>query len=330
MPRLADILGQDQALTVLRRAISARKLAQAYLFSGPAGVGKVTTAVALAAALSCEQTPGEGCDDCPSCSKIARGLHPDLLLVAPDGAQIKIDQVRALEQHLGYPPHEGRYRVIVLDGADQLNIHAANALLKSVEEPRPSTLFVLVSSATHRLAPTLVSRCQRIRFAPIDAAAVLSILEREGVGDEAQQREAAALSGGSAQRALRLLEGEHLGLIQRMTAALLQAAGSSSVLPLFEAAADAGKDRLELVEVLDYLRVWLRDLLLVREGLEQGRVLNADHLQRLRDEAQLLDRHAILRRLRAVDEAQAALRGNVQPALALENLGLRMRQVSIS
>jgi DNA polymerase-3 subunit delta' len=330
MPRLADILGQDSALTVLRRAIAARKLAQAYLFSGPAGVGKVTTAVALAAALSCEQAPGEGCADCPSCSKVERGLHPDLFLIAPDGAQIKIDQVRALEQHLGYPPHEGRYRVVVLDGAEQLNVHAANALLKSVEEPRPATLFVLVSATTHRLAPTLVSRCQRIRFAPLDPSTVLSILERDGAGDAAQQREAAALSGGSAQRAMRLLEGEHLALVQQTTAALLQAASSTSVLPLFEAVAEAGKDRPALVEVLDCLRVWLRDLLLVREGIEQGRLLNADHLQRLRDEAQHVDRQAILRRLRAIDEAQAALRSNVQPALTLENLGLRMRQVSIS
>ena len=336
MPRLSDILGQPQAVDLLRRAVASSKLAQAYLFVGPEGVGKLTTALALAGALNCESAAGEGCDSCTACHKITAGSHPDVFVLVPDGQFIKIDQVRALEQHLGFPPHEGRRRVIILDGADHLNDHAANALLKSVEEPRPTTLFVLVSATTHRGAPTLVSRCQRVRFVPLSAPTIYSILERragaggeagepEGQTSPAARRSAAALAGGSARRALRLLEGEQLATIQRTVTILLRAADSPGVVDLFEAAAEAGKDRLEVAEALDVLRTWLRDLLLVREGVDDRHLINSEHLPQLRADAARLDHRAILRRLRAVDEAQVALRGNVQPALALENLALRMR-----
>jgi DNA polymerase III gamma/tau subunit len=149
--------------------------------------------------------------------------------------------------------------------------------------------------------------------------------EPEGQTSPAARRSAAALAGGSARRALRLLEGEQLATIQRTVTILLRAADSPGVVDLFEAAAEAGKDRLEVAEALDVLRTWLRDLLLVREGVDDRHLINSEHLPQLRADAARLDHRAILRRLRAVDEAQVALRGNVQPALALENLALRMR-----
>ncbi len=324
MPRLSDILGQEQAIQVLRRATSANKLAQAYLFSGPEGVGKITTALALAAALNCHDLPGEGCLACPSCLKIQQGLHPDVIQITPDGAFIKIDQVRALERYLNYPPHEGRFRVIVLDGADQLNLYAANALLKSVEEPRPFTLFVLVTPAIHRITPTLRSRCQRIRFLPLELKAVSGVVSQYSTADRAQQQTAVALSAGSAKRAILLLESEQLTAIQKTMRRLLRASRAGTARDLFETTSEAGKDRLFLAEVLDYMRVWFRDLLLMVEGLSEGRVINADQLSQLREEAAQERTRALLRRIRAIDEAQTALRGNVNPTLVLENLVLQI------
>lgn len=327
MPRLTDILGQDQATDVLRRAMESGKLAHAYLFVGPEGVGKASCATSLFAALNCESAPGEGCESCISCHKIANALHPDLLHLQPEGAFIKIGQVREVEEHLSFTPHEGRYRLVLIDGADRLNPNAANALLKSVEEPRPRTLFVLSASAGHLVTPTLVSRCQRIRFVPLSPEQVLEVVRRHSEATEEDRRAAAALAEGSPRRALKLLGGEQMATIQRTVRALLDGAGRHQVLPVFEAAAEAGRDRQLLQETLDVMRVWLRDLLLCREGLEQGRVVNSDQLAQLRQEAQRVSTPALLEQLRAVGEAQAALRGNVHPTLTLEHLVLRMRQV---
>lgn len=317
-------------MEVLRRGLAAGKLAQAYLFGGPAGVGKVCTARALAAALNCLEAPGEGCTSCPSCRKLEAGVHPDLMVLSADGAFIKIEQVRALEEHLGFPPHEGNYRVVIIDGAETLNPNAGNALLKSVEEPRPRTLFVLVSSATHRVIPTLVSRCQRVRFLPLAEAVVRRILDRGGVGDENARATAAALSGGSAARALDLLRSEQMTGIRTTLEGLLRASRRDDASSLFEAAAAAGKDRQELQGVLDYLRLWFRDQLLVAEGLEVGRLINRDLPEAARQEALALGPRALLQRLRALDETQAALRGNVNTTLALEQLVLRLRQAGVS
>jgi DNA polymerase-3 subunit delta' len=328
VPSLSEILGQEGAVETLRRALAGGKLAQAYLFVGLEGVGKATTARALCAALNCLERPGEGCDRCEACRKLAEGTHPDLMRLEPDGASIKIAEVRALEEHLVYPPHEGRHRVVLIDGADRFTDSAANALLKSVEEPRPRTLFVLATSAVHRVVPTLISRCQRVRFRPLERDAVLAILARQGSeSPEPARQAAAALAGGSAGRALKLLASEQMTTIQALVATLLSAAAGESVLPILEAAGGAGRDRMLLSEALDYLRLWLRDLLLVRESLEgEGgrRLVNAASLEQLRSEGARWSAAGLLSALRAVDETQRALRGNVHATLCLEHLGLRL------
>jgi DNA polymerase-3 subunit delta' len=293
------------------------------------GVVKATCARALAAAINCEEAAGEGCGHCTSCHKIQEGLHPDLIHVEPEGQVIVIGQVRAIETHLGYPPHEGRYRTVIIDGADKLNPSAANALLKSVEEPFSRTIFVLVAASGHLVTPTLVSRCQRIRFLPLRRVDLELLLERYSEADESARTAAAAMAEGSAGRALRLLEGDQMSAIKDLVNSLLAAVEEEAAIPLFDAASEAGRDRKVLNEALDVLRLWLRDLLLCQQGLDSGgRVVNSDKLDLLREQARRLTRPALVTRLRAVDEAQAALRGNVHPALTLENLVLRMRQTA--
>ena len=316
MPRLSDIVGQDAAVDVLRRAAAGGRLAQAYLFGGPAGVGKATTAGVLAAALNCRDAPGEGCDRCPSCDKFDKGLHPDLIRLEPDGRMIKIDQVRALEESLSFTPHEGAVRVILIDGADKLNDNAANALLKSVEEPRPGNLFALVSSSPHGVAPTLVSRCQRIRFGPLSDDDLRRVVSAQGEFGAEELEGAVAVSQGSARRALDLLSGDKIAELQRLADTLWKAANSRSRSAVFDAAATCGKERDRLEEALDLLRLRLRDELLGAEGIGPGGAV---------DPAAFPPARVSLRRLRALDEAQAALRGYVNVPLLLENLVIGMQ-----
>ena len=316
MPTFSDILGQPQAVDVLQRAAEGNRLAGAYLFAGPEGVGKATCAKVLAAALNCETAPGVGCHDpdrCSSCHKFQQDLHPDLVRLIPEKQYIKIDQVRAVEELLAFPPHEGRHRLVLIDGADRLNTNAANALLKSVEEPRPRTLFVLVTAAAHRVTPTLVSRCQRVRFVPLERDVVLSILSRqeEVDADEAQMQAAAGYCEGSAGRALRLLDGEQFATLEQMVEGLVEAARGDRAVQVFDLALEAGRDRQVITDALDLLRLRLRDALLGQTPGDDGSHLSVD---------------AILGQLQAVDEAQSAVRGNVHATLALENLVLSMRE----
>ena len=296
---LRALVGQQRAVGQLERAIASGKLAQAYLFDGPDGVGKRAAAVALAAALNCDVDP-LGCGRCESCGKVARDLHPDVIFIAADGAQIKIEQVRGVTERLVFAPNEGRTRVIVLDEAERLNPSSGNALLKSLEEPRPHTRFVLVSAAPHRLLPTIRSRCQRVRFAPLAEEQLAGLLVARGVEQEAA-REAALLADGSAGRALALLEGGRMGERRGLATRLEQAAASGSAHTVFAAAAQAGSDREEIGAALA--------------------LLYGSLAARMRDDASRGEATASLRaRLRAVARARDALQANASAQLAVEHL----------
>jgi DNA polymerase III subunit delta' len=169
---LRRIRGQDRVIAVLRRALSQGRVPHAYLFCGPAGCGKHTTALALAAALQCTAEPGEGCGACEPCTKIAAGLHPDVVTLERQGAAqtIPVDAVRTqVIARLGLPPHEGAARIFLVEEAGALAGPAANALLKTLEEPPARTHFVLGTTAPEKLLPTIRSRCQRVSFAPLRA-----------------------------------------------------------------------------------------------------------------------------------------------------------------
>ncbi len=190
MPTFADLHGQDRAVAVLRAAIARGRLHHALLFAGPSGVGKRTAALALASALNCEVAPGEGCGTCGVCTRIAEGMHPDVITLAREGAAqiVPIETVRAqVVAAVALPPHEARERLFLIDEATSLQPAAANALLKTLEEPPARTRFVLMTVAPDQLLPTIRSRCQRIGFAPLAAEA-----RRKVGGDEAEPVVAAA------------------------------------------------------------------------------------------------------------------------------------------
>lgn len=161
------LAAQDRVVSVLQRAIARERVPHAYLFSGPAGAPMMDMATALACALNCQQSRGEGCGECEACSKILQGIHPDVVTLVREGAAqiVPIESVRnQVIARIGLPPHEAATRVFIVEEATALAPPAANALLKTLEEPPARTLFVLCTTAPEQLLPTIRSRCQRVRF----------------------------------------------------------------------------------------------------------------------------------------------------------------------
>jgi DNA polymerase III delta' subunit len=160
--------GNERAIEQLRRAIARGRVPHAYLFAGPRDAPLVETALVVASALNCQRTPGDPCGECVSCAKIAAGIHPDVVTLVREGAGQIVPIERVREQviaRIGLPPHEADVRVFIVEEATAMAPPAANALLKTLEEPPPRTLFVLCTSAPEQLLPTIRSRCQRVRFA---------------------------------------------------------------------------------------------------------------------------------------------------------------------
>jgi DNA polymerase-3 subunit delta' len=192
-----DITGHRRLLDLLARSIERRTLPPSLIFEGPAGAGKRATAVAVAQALNCMQGGPDACGECPACRKIVRGVHPDVLIVEPgDSGSIKIEQVRDIADRANYRPFEGRRRVIIIDDADALVAAAQNALLKTLEEPPSSSVFILVTSRPDVLLPTVRSRCIRLRF----AAGAAETIDQEARDDAERVLAATARSDDAGRR----------------------------------------------------------------------------------------------------------------------------------
>lgn len=224
---LDQIQGQDRPIGLLRRAIAADRLAHAFVFAGPAGVGKRATALALARAVLCPEAPGAGCGTCIECRLVSAGSHPDVCVEDLAAAQaeratatvVSIEQVRRAAAALAMRPIRGQRKVGIVDQAERMTPEAQNALLKTLEEPRGAATLVLVASNLDALLPTIRSRCQRLLFAPLPDALVASLLTREGI-DADLARRSAVLAAGSLDRARELASSEGFARCEEIRAKL--------------------------------------------------------------------------------------------------------------
>lgn len=330
----SEILGQDRAVHTLRAALRRGALHHAYLLAGPEGVGKGTTARLLAQAANCERADGDACGACASCRKIARGVHPDVIVVErerdmaragrwePKGGRtpsrdIVVDQIRELvDRRLSLRRFEGRRRLVLLDPADAMNPQAQNALLKTLEEPPPETTLVLVSSSPDALLPTVRSRCLRLPFAPLPDVRVAERLAAAGHPPEVA-RLATTLAAGSLGKALAL----DAGVMADRRAAVEEAAAlpAGDARPWIAFAARHGAKRERAREVCELLLVWLRDVL-VRATAGDGAPLALADLEEATAAAARQGPEAALRRIEAVRRALVALRHNASGPLALEHM----------
>ena len=369
--KLAGLLGQPAASAFLRQVVVGGRFANAYLFHGPAGVGKGTAALAFARALLCERGAGrhpepaslfdapaaaaagprdDACGECAACLKSASLQHPDLRFLFPasgeekeldttiaetlqqvredplfvfsydKAASIRISLTRELLRELAFKPFEAARRVVVVRDADRMREDQYSAMLKSIEEPGASTVWVLTTARPHRLPATIRSRCQRVRFAPLDESLLAGFLEERAGVARRGARLLAALSAGSLARALALRETEPLEL-RNQALALLEPALRGDAGGLWSAVqravgfGRAGRESLR--GIVEFHELWLRDLLRARYGMEKEQLANRDREAEIRRQAESLDAREIRRRLMVLEETLRAIEGNVTADLAL-------------
>jgi DNA polymerase-3 subunit delta' len=268
------ILGHRQACDMLRAAVARGRVPQSLLFSGPDGVGKRTTAVALAQALNCPRArEGDGCGTCPTCQRIARGQHADVVtLDQGEAASIKIQALRdRVLDVAGYRPFEGARRVFIIDPADALTAQAQDALLKTLEEPPSTTILVLITAYPDTLLPTVQSRCRRLRFGLLSRADVVRVLVEQGGVDPSAARTIAATSGGSVAAALAGAavdaENDRQAAIQLLESAAREApAGRLRAADRFAKHGSKRRDRDALGSRLALVTSLLRDLAAAEAG----------------------------------------------------------------
>jgi DNA polymerase-3 subunit delta' len=331
---LSTVLGQSGAIGTLERALSAGKVHHAYRFEGPNGVGKETAALGLAQALLCGTPPPAGlahhaCGRCSACTRAVTfsteppqvPLHPDVIIIErglyapealrrarPELQDISVDQIRkCVLERASFPPHEGRARVIIVRRAHELSISAANALLKTLEEPPARTHFVLLTDRGSDLLDTVRSRTQVVRFAPLSMAIVKSILEKQGTPPDVAES-AAELSGGSVAAALAHADPSAAAERRAFIEGTLAAMSGSDLAAAIALSETRARDKDVLCDRLSAL---------AGHFAKEGRGEAKAHPDRALRAAESYGNVA-----RAIDE----LERNGSPALVLEAMVARLRQ----
>lgn len=327
-----DLIGHEWAVNVLRQHISGGATRHAYLFAGAESLGKRTLALRFARALLCEESRVDGtyCGACWSCERMAAGHHPDVHLVEEDGG-LKVETVRELQRVIALSPYESRRRVAILPDIDQATHSAANALLKTVEEPPAHVVLLLTGTSMNAILPTMVSRCEVLSLRPVSKEEIAQGLGARGVDQETADR-AAAESEGLPGVALRLVQDEEESYRrQRLVEDGLRLVGLSRV-ERFEYVRDLTDDRHQEVNrqaSTDTLSQWLglwRDVLHTQYGLEVDPARRAFRPEIQRVAARTNPEDSILV-LRTMEETLQGIARNANPQLAMEAVVLVLPQM---
>jgi len=319
-----DILGQEHALSLLQKALVSTRLGQAYLLYGPNGVGKRLTAWQFAKALACQVTPAEACDACIACHKIATGNHPDVVFVSPEGASIRIEHIRTIQRQLSYKPYESPYTTIIIDGCETLTPPAANALLKTLEEPPASALLLLLTSKKDALPLTIISRCQLVPFRPLTPSHMRTILVQQGM-DQATAALAATLAAGHLETWTQTEVSQ--ALARRQDAyTLLREKGYPNNTPLFLLARQWAGSREQCEELLHWLSLFCRDLVLVKVASALP-LYNHDLQAELAALAHALSVERLIELFHLLEQLRHYLTMHANPQLVFERLVLQLQQL---
>jgi DNA polymerase-3 subunit delta' len=311
-----QVIGHQKNIALLQNILRTNKVAGAYLFAGPPNIGKELVALNFAKALNCLESEADACDRCISCRKIDDSNHPDVRIIRPEGAWMKIDQIRRLQKQISYRPMEGYYKVYILTDVERMNLPAANSFLKTLEEPPGTSVLILLTSNYNSLLPTIRSRCQLVRFFPIPHRVLRDQLIGKLKITETKAKQITLLSGGKVGKALELAKKEDINAQPTIPDILRQ----PQLIEIFKIAEDLNNQP----ESFALLLIWFRDMLLVKQGCDAETLTYPDEFDNLTKLASAYSRIQIQAAIKTIMETKNLLQRNINSTLALEVMALKL------
>ena len=321
---IKDIVGHKDKVEHLLKAYKLGKLAHAYIFLGPQGIGKKSSALAFIKYVFCEdisykESNGDSCSVCAECRKVSAGNHPDLIMLEPERSSIKIDMIRELKNNLHYGKYDANLRFCIINDAENLRLEAANALLKTLEEPAKDVIIILVTSKVNMLLPTIISRCQKVRFNPLTKDEIKSaLISIHGLDDDR-----ADVVSGFLQGAFPKTDKESLDKIIDLRSNLLKKIKEisinnfSGIVNLSEEVGEEEKE--QLVDIIEIIKTFYRDAALIKSGISDD-IINKDVMYDIRKIASNQTNDELYLKINIMNQMQGLLMANVNKRLAMESM----------
>lgn len=317
------IIGHHQAVTTLQNALRGGRVAHAYLFHGPEGVGKSTLARIFAMAYFCGQEQADACGECADCQRFMQGNNPDYREITASGSTIKIDQVREIQREAQFKSYGGKGKIYLLSQAEKLTPEAANCLLKVLEEPPPGTVFLLTADNPHRLLPTILSRCQQVPLRRVSPEIIAEELAERFGKLPGEARVAALLSDGLPGKAIAGAEEESGQELRGEVLKLLRGIKKGDITELFSLAEVMEKSKEQTRLMLDLLTLWYRDQLVWLTTRSPDMIINIDLLEEIKA-GESIGAKPIMMAIDELSRARTLLAGNANFRLVLEVLLLKL------
>ncbi|HEU4340729.1 MAG TPA: DNA polymerase III subunit delta' [Candidatus Binatia bacterium] len=317
----SQIIGHEKQLQALRASVASGRLHHAYLFVGPEGVGKKTIALGLAKAIHCAQKTGDFCGCCIDCARIQDGNHPDVRVIEPQAGkkEISIQQVREIEKNLNLRSFSGGTKIAIVDPATLMNLPGQNALLKTLEEPPPNCLLILVAGNSGALLPTLRSRCLRLSFGPLRREVLADFLTARKAVNKEEADFLAALAMGSIGAAVKM-DNEELRENRRAWIDWLASLRPGDYRAALGAADALASHRDEPLKFIEWAESWYRDLLIYTVTRDSRDLVNRDLMARLEDESARGTLEHMLFCIGETTQAGARIQRNLNRRMVLEEL----------
>lgn len=313
-----DIIGHDSAIKILENAMRQDRLPAAFLFAGPQGIGKSTIARKVAKALNCEQESFASCNQCSSCVRIEKNQFPDVhTLAGEESGPIKIEHVRQLQQNMNLRAFEAKKKVCIIDPAHCLTPEAGNALLKILEEPPKDSLFILITSKPAFIPQTIISRCQMLKFYPLQRSVLEEMLVKDHHLNKPLAHFLAYFCEGRIGSALALKESQILSYKNKLINDFVLSRDYDC-----EEAQFKGKE--EVSDCLNILASWFRDLYLLRIGIAHNELIHLDRKNELLKAIQEFSFAQLEEILEALSDSAFYLQHNINMKLLLSNVRLQL------
>lgn len=323
-----SIIGQSVLAGSLKRAVKDDLVANAYIFCGSKGSGKSMVAEIFAKALNCKDEGVEKpCDNCTSCKKLESSNHPNIDIIKPSGASIKIKQIREVITKVSKKPFESGYKVLIIDEAEKMTQDAQDAFLKTLEEPPANTVFVLLAENQNSLLPTVVSRCQVFYLKKVSTQQIESYLLEKFSYDLDRISFAANTANGIIGRAIEMLNDQELQKLRKLHVNFVSCLNNGSYTELTAAASELAASKEDVVILLNFMLSWHRDILIIRQGCEEQLLVNSDNVDIIKRQAEVLDEKRIYRIIDAIKRTISYVNHNVGIKNSVDSMLLNIMEV---